>query len=462
MWDPVLGPVPKLGGSSAPAHRGCTDSSFLLKCSGQRGSSFISGLALHRNARCHFQPGRSCLAQAAGRPGLGHAWGLAASPLPPPAAATESDPGGSCSTEKPVTGREPEVPEQVPSVPCTQPPPEGHLGRCRAVGGSVKRTKLSQAVVPAKFSAWRAGAAPALAAPQAPCPAGWRGLAARPRPWLTAGGCAWAWRAARPCSSPAASRAAAAAVTLSGPSAAEPDPGGGGGTGRGGLWPLLRGSAVGGSLVGRTTTPMVPRGGAAPAGRRSAHVRAVAWRSHDQPVRQAPAEVRAAAAPHGQRRQEGVLVRPRPRRRRGGGGRASGRDHPAAQRHRPRGGGRRPAGGYGHREGGTGAPGEGPAPSRASLRRDAAKGGLGPRVGVMSASPSPVAFNHVRRPGAGRGRPAGSCGVPGLCSVSSSGGSSGPFRARPSPGAPGKAGPSLGRGSHGRGMGPSGHTWGKI
>ncbi|KAM6077817.1 H(+)/Cl(-) exchange transporter 7-like [Theristicus caerulescens] len=59
---------------------------------------------------------------------------------------------------------------------------------------------------------------------------------------------------------------------------------------------------------------MVPRGGAAPAGRRSAHAGA------------------GAAAPHGRCRQ-GVLVRPRR-------GRVRGRDRPAAQRQRPRGGAR--------------------------------------------------------------------------------------------------------------------------
>ena len=42
--------------------------------------TFISGLALHCNARCHLQPGRSCSAQAARVPG----WVTRGSPLPVP------------------------------------------------------------------------------------------------------------------------------------------------------------------------------------------------------------------------------------------------------------------------------------------------------------------------------------------------------------------------------------------
>lgn len=98
------------------------------------------------------------------------------------------------------------------------PTPEGLLRRCQALGrtvllwgGSREAHKTLPNGCPAKFSARRVGAAPALAAPQPRVPRGGRGLAARPQ--LTAGGCARARRGAGLCSGPAASRAAVTAVT---------------------------------------------------------------------------------------------------------------------------------------------------------------------------------------------------------------------------------------------------------
>lgn len=73
--------------------------------------------------------------------------------------------------EKPVTvtGSEPEVPEQVPSVPRAWTPLDRDRAErwasCAAPGGSGAVHKMLPKSRPAKLPAQRAGAAPALAAP---------------------------------------------------------------------------------------------------------------------------------------------------------------------------------------------------------------------------------------------------------------------------------------------------------
>lgn len=127
-----------------------------------------------------------------------------------------------------------------------------------------------------------------------PCPEGKSGAGCSPSPVspgsvgprclatarLTAGGCAWARCRARPRSRPAGSWAAVF-TPGPGPGPFLEAPAGQAGHG---IWPLPLGPGAG--AAGGTTTPMVPRGRATPAGRRSAHVRAASRRSHDRPVRQ--------------------------------------------------------------------------------------------------------------------------------------------------------------------------------